>query len=143
MKLQFAQKAVITANGCFLLVRKSMSDPHQPGRWELPGGRLKDNESLDDAIVREVHEEVGLHVTPGRPLAIWSWRLGEGSDAPMVIAVARLCTVSSGTVNMENHDVDDYIEKWGWFSAEDIKQLDLIPSARQPIEEALTYVAGA
>ena len=143
MRLQFAQKAVITANGQFLLVRKSMSDPHQPGRWELPGGRLKDNESLDDAIIREVHEEVGLQVTPGRPLAMWSWKLGESSDAPMVVAVARLCTVAGGSVNMDNHDIDDYIEKWGWFSREAIMQLDLIPSARRPIEEALANVIAS
>jgi 8-oxo-dGTP pyrophosphatase MutT (NUDIX family) len=137
MNVQFAQKAVIEADGRLLLVRKSMTDPHQPGKWELPGGRLKENESLDDALAREVREEVGLQIAPGRPLAIWSWRLGDDASAPTVVAVARLCTVSGGSVSMDNHDESDHIECSAWFSPEAVMELDLISSARGPIQAAL------
>jgi 8-oxo-dGTP pyrophosphatase MutT (NUDIX family) len=137
MQLQFAQKAVIEVDGRLLLVRKSTTDPHQPGKWELPGGRMKDNESIDDALIREVREEVGLQVKPGRPLAIWSWRLGNDTSAPTVVAIARFCTVASGSVTMGNHDEDDHIERWGWFSPAAVMELDLIPSAREPIRVAL------
>ena len=95
MYVQFAQKAVIEWQGRLLLIRKGQDDPHQPGRWELPGGRLQHGESLDDALVREVREEVGLDVSPGRPLALWSWRLSNEQDAPTVIAVDRLCMTST------------------------------------------------
>lgn len=36
------------------------------GQWSLPGGRVEPGESLDAAVVREVFEETGLVVTPGR-----------------------------------------------------------------------------
>ncbi|MBF8184180.1 sulfotransferase [Nonomuraea sp. K274] len=137
MYVQFAQKAVIEWQGRLLLIRKSQDDPYQPGKWELPGGRMKPDESPDDALVREVREEVGLDVSPGRPLALWSWRLGSEQDAPTVIAVARLCKTSAGDVDMSRNDEDDFIEKYGWFERDEVLDLDLIPSARGPIATVL------
>jgi 8-oxo-dGTP diphosphatase len=57
--------AIVTDDtGRLLLVRRG----HEPeaGRWSLPGGRVKPGESDPQALVREVHEETGLWVEPGR-----------------------------------------------------------------------------
>jgi 8-oxo-dGTP diphosphatase len=57
--------AIVTDDtGRLLLVRRG----HEPeaGRWSLPGGRVKPGESDRQAVVREVHEETGLWVEPGR-----------------------------------------------------------------------------
>jgi 8-oxo-dGTP diphosphatase len=50
--------------GRLLLIRRG----HEPGKglWSVPGGRIEDGESDADALVREVLEETGLLVTPGR-----------------------------------------------------------------------------
>jgi 8-oxo-dGTP pyrophosphatase MutT (NUDIX family) len=133
-RVQFAQKAVIVHAGQVLMVRKSSTDPHRPGLWELPGGRLQPGEGLDDALVREVLEEVELAVVPGRPLALWSWTLGTAPDAPSVVAVARLCTAAAdATLPAVPGEVDRAV----WVPTADVLALDLIPSAREPIASAL------
>jgi ADP-ribose pyrophosphatase YjhB (NUDIX family) len=38
--------------------------------WSLPGGKLEDGETLAEALVREMKEETGLDVEPGRLLYV-------------------------------------------------------------------------
>src|SRR3954466_12757201 len=54
------------AVGRLLLIRRG-HDPHR-GLWSLPGGRIEAGESPEQAVVREVREETGLAVVPGRPV---------------------------------------------------------------------------
>lgn len=49
-----------------LLIRRALIEPAYPGFWEVPGGAAEappTDETLLDAVVREVKEETGLTVT--------------------------------------------------------------------------------
>ena len=34
----------------------------QPGVWEFPGGKVEENESLENALIREYREEIGIEI---------------------------------------------------------------------------------
>ena len=59
--------AVIERNGAFLLTRREEAS-HLGGLWEFPGGKVEHGESTEDALVREVREELGCGATVGRHL---------------------------------------------------------------------------
>ncbi|HWG00878.1 MAG TPA: NUDIX domain-containing protein [Trebonia sp.] len=51
-------------HGRLLLIRRG----HEPGKglWSVPGGKIESGEPDGAALVREVREETGLDVRPGR-----------------------------------------------------------------------------
>src|SRR5690606_31564183 len=51
--------------GEFLLLRRSENSHSNPGKWDLPGGKLVRGERLEEAVVREVWEETGIPIVPG------------------------------------------------------------------------------
>lgn len=64
-------------DGEVLLLRRSSRSKTNPGRWELPGGKLDDRERFDDALRREVLEETGLEIGLGGPVGVADQRLPE------------------------------------------------------------------
>lgn len=44
-----------------LLLVKQARPEHVRGKWSVPGGKVDEGESFDEAVKREIKEEVGLH----------------------------------------------------------------------------------
>lgn len=51
-----------------VLVSLRPDHAHQGGLWEFPGGKLEAGESVEDALGREIHEELGITITSACPL---------------------------------------------------------------------------
>lgn len=48
-------------NEVLLLLRDNKIDISFPRMWDIPGGKIEDNESPEDAVRREMNEELGLN----------------------------------------------------------------------------------
>lgn len=98
--------------------------------WNLPGGRVEENESPWEAALREVEEEVGLVVRIERLLGIYSM------PEEKTIACTFLCVKTGGALRLSN-EADDI----RWFNKEDLPATTL-PRHVERITDALTASAA-
>ncbi|MFG2604428.1 (deoxy)nucleoside triphosphate pyrophosphohydrolase [Streptomyces sp. NPDC048514] len=85
--------AALLDGGRLLAARRS-APAELAGRWELPGGKVEPGERPEDALVRELREELGIDAEPVERvpgewplrapyvLQVWTARLLPGSPAP-------------------------------------------------------------
>ncbi len=63
---ELAVGAIVVVEDRLLLVRRAT--PPGAGRWSLPGGRVESDETLAEAVERELEEETGLTGVCGPPI---------------------------------------------------------------------------
>lgn len=62
-----AVAVIKNSHGQYFIAKRSQ-ETHQGGLWEFPGGKVENNESVQDALKRELLEEVGIKVNNSTPL---------------------------------------------------------------------------
>lgn len=45
----------------YLIAKRKLTEKY-PGAWEFPGGKVEANETPEQALVREIEEELGVHI---------------------------------------------------------------------------------
>lgn len=61
--------AAILRAGTVLAARRT-EPAHLKGLWEFPGGKVDDGETFEEALTREIHEELGVRISVGEWFAL-------------------------------------------------------------------------
>ncbi|MGW4464526.1 NUDIX domain-containing protein [Micromonospora sp. NPDC004704] len=95
-------------------------EPTYKDYWEFPGGLVEDDEPPYRAAVREVAEELGLSVAPGRLLVV-DWvppELGRTDGVMFVFDGGLLDPVREAEINLPA----DELRSWAWSTPEEAEQ---------------------
>jgi 8-oxo-dGTP diphosphatase len=86
---------LIRPDGRFLLTSRPAGKVFE-GYWEFPGGKVEQGETVEDALARELHEEIGVAIAGAE-----RWRVSE-FDYPHALVRLHFCKVFawSGEVHM-------------------------------------------
>ena len=121
-----AVAAVIVKDKRFLAVKRKLTMARDPGVWEFPGGKVELLESIHDATVREVREELGVVCDVGESLLVFTFK----SHSQVVELHYMLCTLKH---NHERFHLVDH-DTWAWFKEEDFNQSDWLDGDEQMIQ---------
>ena len=54
--------AIITNSNNEILISRRSANQHQGNKWEFPGGKVEEGETVKDALNREIKEELGIEI---------------------------------------------------------------------------------
>jgi 8-oxo-dGTP diphosphatase len=107
--------AIIESNGKVLAVQRG-ERMNLPLKWEFPGGKIKQGESPEQCVVREVSEELNLNIAVGPPLPFVSHDYPDFS----VTLYPFICAMVSGEITLREH------KALLWVSPRELLSLDWV-----------------
>ena len=86
------------SEGKILILKRSTDSKTNPGKWELPGGKVDQGESFDKALIREVYEETNLKIELDNVVGVSQQNL------PLIRAVHIIMSgkIEEGELNLSN-----------------------------------------
>jgi len=94
------------------------------GFWEFPGGKLEYGESLENALKREIIEELNMVITVDKLLHVKPHIYDHGA----VLILFYLCHLKSGTMTLTDHDLHI------WCAPHELTEHKLLPANEEVIE---------
>ncbi len=116
-----------------VLLVKRAREPAK-GLWSVPGGLVDVGETLEEAVQREVREEVGLEVRVGPLVEIMDRIIYDDKLRVQYhyLLVDFLCTVDG-----EEPQVASDVEEAKWFALDQLDDSEMTHSTLEVIEKAL------
>lgn len=98
--------------------------------WEFPGGKMEPGESPEDALVREILEELETRIVVERLVQTVEW------DYPKFHLTMHCfwCSVESGGLTLKEHEAAK------WLNKEQLNSVDWLPADRTIIEQIKTII---
>ena len=112
MKTIEAVAAIIHQDGKILATQRGYGD--YKGWWEFPGGKMEAGETEEQAIVREIREELNVGIAVERKVCTVEY------DYPKFHLRMHCfwCSISEGTLELKEHQSARWLAKVEWNSVE-------------------------
>ena len=96
--------ALIVHEGRIFATQRGYGD--RKGYWEFPGGKVEPGEAPEDALVREIREELATRISVDRYVTTIEW------DYPAFHLSMRcyLCSVVSGNLTLLEHEAAAWLD---------------------------------
>ena len=116
----------VVLDGRLLLVRRCSR--HGRGNWQLPGGFIEPDETIEQAVVREVKEETGVDAEVRAVLGLRSrYDADSGNGIYVVLLLRPMC----GEPLADGREVD----RAGYFALDEIRGLSPLPPVNWEIAQ--------
>jgi len=116
---------IVNTDGKILIAKRPLS-AHQGGLWEFPGGKVDAGETIEQALVRELHEELAIDVLASQPLIQIRHHY---PDKSVLLDVHKITEFLGAPIGNEGQPIQ-------WVDAKELNNFEF-PAANRPIISAI------
>ena len=98
--------AIIKKDYQFLIVQRNRKK-HLGLKWEFPGGKVQETETFEEALLREIKEELNITINMHEKIAEEKYK----DDKIDIVLHYYLCSYKSGTMKLSEHETFAWVEK--------------------------------
>lgn len=120
-RIHVAVGIIVDAHGRILLAKRP-AHLHQGGKWEFPGGKVEQDETVTQALIRELKEEVALNVHASQPFMALSY---DYPDKQVLLDIHTVSDFSGTAQRLEGQQI-------AWVDKTELCHYDF-PDANKPI----------
>jgi 8-oxo-dGTP diphosphatase len=106
MKPTSVVAAIIKRDKQYLIVQRN-KNKHLGLKWEFPGGKVHENENFEEALKREVQEELNISINIHKKIA----EEGYKDEKIDILLHYYLCSQKNGTIKLSEHEEQAWVEK--------------------------------
>lgn len=119
--------AIIQRDGAYFATQRGYGEFE--GMWEFPGGKIEPGERPEDALQREIQEELGIDITINRFLCTTDY------DYPSFHLTMHcyLCEIKSGEIELREH------KSARWLTAETLDSVEWLPADKEIVAPLRHY----
>ena len=115
MKATNVVAAIIKKNNHYLIAKRNR-DKYMGLMWEFPGGKAEESETFEEALSREIIEELNVSITIHNKIAEEKYK----DDEIDIVLHYFVCTINQGELILSEHEAIE------WVAKEDFDQYDFV-----------------
>lgn len=123
LKLSISIKGILFHDNRVLLLKNERNE------WELPGGRIEENEQPEECLAREVYEELGITCNVENIIDSWVFEVIKGK---FVFIVTYLCKCS----NPDNILISEEHMEHKWVRLQEMEYMIIPEGYKESIKKA-------
>ena len=108
---------LIFQNNKLLICQRPKFKDH-PLKWEFPGGKIKKNETSEDALIREINEELSINISNYNELISYSFNYSDLGKAVFI----NFYLIKNFTGKILNN----FHNQLKWIEIKDIREYDFL-----------------
>ncbi|MCU1238192.1 MAG: hydrolase [Candidatus Solibacter sp.] len=124
--------AIIEREGRILVGQRTPAQSH-PLKWEFPGGKVEPGESPEQALSRELEEELGIRFAAGEEVTRYEYEYP--GKKPIELIFVRVRAFEGEPANLIFHDLH-------WHPKASLRELDFVEGDRPFLDGNYTSAYG-